>query len=369
MLTDEELEQHYEKKEVEELVALRKNLALVTNEELREQAGRRALRAMWSDELTYLSKTTWIVNKKSEMVLLKPNYAQIRFYEDVVQRCRRENRMIRGIALKARQLGYSTLIQALQNLWCDEHRHRFAMTVSYDEDSTEELFQKTKLMRDRAWFARKATRERGGVLHYAEPHGSVLYTCTAGNINAGRGRTLHHLHCSELPMWADAEATLQSVHQCVPKLAHTSVFHESTAKGAHGEFYDMWCAAEAGENSYIPFFAPWFWDPEYTFDFGSADRERAFMRTLNHEDQQYQATYKLTPGQMAWRAFKTKDDLKGSRAKFKEEYPACAEEAFLTSGHPVFSPEKIREMQLGVRPPLSVGDIFFVKEHEESQRI
>lgn len=237
------------------------------------------------------------------------------------------------------------------------------MTISYDEESTIELAEKSKVMHEMLWFPRplKKGRSRKGVMQFEKPHSSAFFTRTAGNINAGRSLTLHHLHASELPMWPDASQVLQSVEQCVPAKPKTSIIHESTAKGAVGEFYDLWNKAEAGENDYIPFFAPWFWDISYQLPFASEDHKRKFGRELIPEDREYQERYKLTLEQMAWREWIIRNSLQGSKAKWQEEYPADASEAFLTTGSPVFNPKLVRALQENCKKPAWQGDILLTR--------
>jgi hypothetical protein len=56
--------------------------------------------------------------------------------------------------------------------------------------------------------------------------------------------------------------------------------------------------------------------------------------------------YHLTDGQLVWRRKKVAQD---GLDLFKQEYPSTAEEAFLTSGAPVFNLAYLSEC--GPRPP------------------
>ncbi len=263
----------------------------------------------------------------------------------------------------------STLIQGLQFMWCDTYSHRYSMTISYDESSTEELFQKVHLMQQKQWFSRPTKRQKAKTVEFAEPHGSVFFTRTAGNPHAGRGLTLQHLHCSELPMWPDPDSTIVAVQQALPDTLDTTNFYESTARGAVGFFYDAWHAAERGENEFIPFFAPWFWDNNYTTPFSNGNHRNGFMRGLSPDDKTYMRAYNLSEEQMHWRYLSIRNKLKGSVAQFRQEYPACSEEAFLSSGRPVFNPDTVADLKNNIRHPLWVGDILLgdVKSHSETE--
>ncbi len=360
-LTLEELEPHYDKVEFQQLLAWDKVCIEIGDPEVRGQMGREFLRSMWPDELTYIQKTHFIKTKDGRLSLLVPNYAQKRFYEDVIQRCRRENRPIRGTILKARQLGFSTFIQSWQYEQCDRNRLRTSMTVSYDDPSTEELFQKAHLLHNMQVYARPKKRSRKNSLEF-EDNKSVFYARTAGNLGLGRSFTFQHLHNSEIPWWPDAEQTLLALNQAVPAQSETSVFDESTARGAVGPFYEKWQRAEAGESDFIPFFAPWFWDPHYTLPFPSEDHKRRFARTQSSEDRRYQQRFGLDMEQMHWRSWCIRNNCGGSIRKFQQEYPASATEAFLTTGSPVFDVEKILALEDNVRPAWFVGEVLLQKQ-------
>lgn len=353
----EELERIYTRKEAELLDGFRSAIETAPVPK-RGAMGRKLLRTLWPDELELISKTHWIQTKEPGVVkLLVPNFAQRRFYKEVIEFCRAEGLPIRAVVLKARQLGFSTFIQAWQYEQCDRESHRRSMTVSYDDTSTEEMFQKTSFIRKNQWFPRIAGRDRANTLEFSD-NGSTFYTKTAGNFSAGRSLTVHNLHCSELPMWEDATETLTGLLQAVPARPDTSIFYESTAKGRRGEFYDAWKAAADGRSNAVAFFAPWFWDPEYVLPFPSNDHRNAFGRSLDLLERRLGERHKLSLEQLHWRRYKIQNDLQGSARKFQQEYPSEAEEAFLTSGSPVFNQERIAELEHNATAPLFTGNIF-----------
>jgi hypothetical protein len=344
----------YDPHEIKVLCEAAKQLNPVADPAKRCEYGRRVLRALWPDELEFLSKQHWIATKTPGVkVLLRPNYAQRRFYSDVIEVCREEKLPIRGIILKARQLGFSTFIQSWQYEQCDRADLRLTMTVSYDDDSTKELFGKAKLIHDNLWFPRTAKRASKGVMEF--DNRSAFYARTAGNTRVGRSLTLHHVHCSEIPTWDDAEEALTSLTSCVPLSPDSSMFYESTAKGAYGPFYEAWTAADEGNSEFIPFFAPWFWDPNYVLPFPDDDRRKRFGREMLAKDRRYMERHKLSLEQMRWRDAKIKE-FQGSVRRFQQEFPAEPMEAFLTTGSPAFDPEKVAELASNAVGPLWSGD-------------
>ena len=248
----------------------------------------------------------------------------------------------------------STFIQAWQYEQCDRNNLRTSMTVSYDTDSTKEMFQKAKMIHGHSWFPHKAKRDSRGVVELVNE--STFYTRTAGNTRVGRSQTIHHCHCSEIPMWDDPAEALTSLTACVPVSPDSSLLYESTAKGAVGEFYQAWRDASRGESDMVPFFAPWFWDPEYKLGFPSEDHRRKFGRDLGHKDRRYMERHSLSLEQMRWRQKKIQG-YSGSIRRFRQEFPAEPMEAFLTTGSPAFDPDAVQELASNTTQPYFQGDI------------
>lgn len=348
----------FEAAEVGVLAHARSVLEQVDDTLTRNKMGRSLLRELWPDELTYIQKTHWIRTKDTDATVkrLVPRVAQQRFYRDVIVKCREEGRPIRGIVLKARQLGFSTLIQSWQYEQCDREPARNSLTISYDDPSTQEMLRKAKFVHGRMWFPHPTKRDAEGVIEFSDNQ-SQFIARTAGNFSAGRGDTFHHIHCSEIPMWPDPGETLTSALQCVPTAQNSSVFYESTAKGAMGEFYDAWRAAEAGESDFVPFFAPWFWDPDYALEFPSEDHANLFGRSLTVTERRLRDDHDLSLEQLHWRRYKIRNELQGSEAKFRQEFPSTPTEAFLTSGSPVFNADAIAELEKNATPPQWRGNI------------
>jgi hypothetical protein len=110
------------------------------------------------------------------------------------------------------------------------------------------------------------------------------------------------------------------------------VILESTANGIGGYFYDQWLLAEAGKSDYIAIFMPWFWADEYRWPVPEGWEQ-------SPEEAEYAETYHLDLEQLAWLHFKN-IELSGKPGKigwkFRQEYPANAEEAFQTGGDKSF---------------------------------
>ena len=83
------------------------------------------------------------------------------------------------------------------------------------------------------------------------------YCLASAEENAGRGRTIQNLHCSEVSRWGrKGDEALASLRAAV--VPGGEIVLESTANGAGGLFYEEWQRAE--ETGYTQHFFPWWFD-------------------------------------------------------------------------------------------------------------
>lgn len=322
---------------------------------------RRFVDKRWPTEAQRINNTHWITVKSGGMGLMRWNRAQRELYKLILE-LEAAGEPGRIIIVKARQLGISAFMQSLQYDRVSYHPGTNSMTVNYEDKVTEELFRKAKMIHDSHMGALPTTRNPLDTIQFAPPHNGAFFTSTARSVGSGRSMTYQSLHCSELPLWNDPDGTLYGLSQSCPLKPGTLIVIESTARGAFGMFYDLWNAAVERTSNYVPFFAPWHWDEEYTLAFVNEAARRAFKRSLTPKDKRYQETHGLTDEQMNWRAYKTKSDLFGDEAMFRQEFPITADEAFLTSGSPAFDPEWVQDLRMSVRPPLWTGDPIYTSQ-------
>jgi hypothetical protein len=100
-----------------------------------------------------------------------------------------------------------------------------------------------------------------------------------------------------------------------------------------GKFREQWVGATNGSTGYFPFFSPWFESAEYT-TMPPADFEPT------HEEKELATTFGLDWGQLCWRRRKI---ATSGHDLFKQEYPATPDEAFISTGRPVFNPDYLQQ--------------------------
>jgi hypothetical protein len=193
--------------------------------------------------------------KSGRLVPLVANGAQRRFEE----RRGREN-----IVLKARQMGMSTWVAGRFLLRTILVPGTTTLMVAHTRESAEALFGTVVRM----WENLPAEvqqlaggRGRASASQMTFPGmDSEFRVASAGEANAGRGLTVHNLHCSEVARWpGDAAETLAGLRAAVAPGGE--VVLESTPNGAYGGFYAEWMGAE--ERGVVRHFLPWWMEPSY----------------------------------------------------------------------------------------------------------
>jgi len=257
-----------------------------------------------------------------------------------IERQYNENRPVRIIVLKARQLGISTATEAVLFWWCFLHPGSNSLVLSHEDSQAQELFAMTKLYWD-SWphktlySSRYATRRQ---LAFKETL-SQIRVATAKNEEAGRGSTLQALHASEVAYWPNPEALWSNLDQSVSQHPKSLVVLESTANGVGNWFYDMWQRAEEGSIDYVPMFFPWYKHPEYHHKQYTRHtklelnpEEKHLLKLMESEGYDDEYIY----GAISWRHWKILNSYNGDIDRFMEGYPSYPEEAFVTSGKPIF---------------------------------
>lgn len=330
-------------------------------------AGREILRAMWPVWNERVQKTHWIDTKsgKVNQIIYKPFQQRLfrTFWDQWAGR-----KPVRIILLKARQMGSSAFVQHLYYALCDEVSGLNCITINYDDFTASEMLEKSKTIHSRLWFPRPLDRDPTAAIEWSAPHGSSMFSFTAGGKRAGTSLTFQLMHITELSLWDFAAETLDNTLQVIQDRPSTSIIIESTANGAQGEFYERFVKAERGESDYTAFFAPWCEEPGYTLPFASGAAKAAFERSLEPQEKRLMEQHddewgcacgnRLSLEQMHWRRFKIRNGFHGSTVRFQEKFPITSQEAFLASGAPVFSHSVLFTMDKQTRPPSWKGFIY-----------
>lgn len=292
--------------------------------ELLREYGEQIRDPLWRIENLYM-----IMDADGEAVRFTPNRAQRRFLRRMWHR---------NIILKARQLGFTTLIQLLildsmlftPNVRCGVIAHKKEDAEAFFSDKI--LFAYDRLP-ELVRLIVPPVKRAGGTLRLA--NNSQVRVATSL-----RSGTLQILHISEFaklgrerPLRASevVTGTLPTVQ------ADGLVFIESTAEGAEGEFHRMTEEArkllEAGETlnrkQFKFHFFPWWQDPKYVLPEAVGRMVLSDAETQYFDKVEQYAGKAITPAQRAW--YMQELAQQGSEEKMWREFPSTPDEPFQVS--------------------------------------
>lgn len=307
-----------------------------------------------------------ITTKLGELLPLKYNKGQ-RAIQAGIEKQRMVGRPVRQALLKARQFGGSTEYEA--EIFKDTIMRHFrrSMIIAHSLDSarwlrdmSDRYYQHYKLSKpikkqesDKWWkFKHKASDG-------SDAESSLLID-TADEISAGHSLTVHNLHLSEIQLWRNAQELVKGLFPTVPDHPDTMIFMEGTGCGVGNWWYDFIQMAmdESSEWNFV--FVPWYDIEDYQIPSMTEDESCDFMAHLDDYETEL-AQKGVTAAQMLWRRKKIKDHFNGIVEDFQTQYPATPDEAFLTSGRPVFAVDKVRDGMARAVEPLFVGDLTLNK--------
>jgi len=279
-----------------------------------------------------------ILTKDIEVVPFVPNWAQEEFLA-VAQRQLDTTGRVRIITLKARQLGISTVTEAMLYCTCHVIPNYKAMVMAHEVPASQNLLAMTQ----RYWDTDPlkplySTKYEGQNKLAWETPGvdatSSMTVATAGNKAVGRSATIHGLHASEVAYWPEPKKVWTGLAQTIPKKPGTIVVIESTAQGVGNFFEQMWNRAVNGESEYEPLFFPWHRHPEYTAEAIGIDPTRP-LGPLDQAEQMLREMG-ISDSRLWWRRHCIRDECDNDVHMFDQEYPATPEMAFVSSGTNVY---------------------------------
>lgn len=292
--------------------------------------------------LQYIQTFLRIKTKDNKIVPFKLNSPQRRLYE-VIKHEAQANKPIRIIILKARQMGFSTLTEALIFHRTATKENVNSLIIAHKDDATSNLFSMSKLFYNELPSMLKPHRKASNAkeLIFDSPAraeniiglNSKIKCATAGGDGVGRSDTFSNVHISEFAFWTGNKMeTLNGLLQSVPSQPGTMVIIESTANG-FDEFKRLWDAAVNKENDFIPVFFPWYELAEYQKPYDGFE--------LTEEEKELRKRFSLSLEQLSWRRWCIKNNCGGDIDLFKQEYPATPEEAFIATGACIFDTQSI----------------------------
>lgn len=290
----------------------------------------------------------WLEAACSELYVLGKDRSVVRFGDvmkpaqrDFIAECQSqlESRgQVRICVLKARQIGISTVIEAILFVLAMMFDDFKILIVSHEKESSEGILE----MGTRYWktypFSEFMSEKYNGKNHLGWVHGSDIKVATAANENTGRSKTIHGLHLSEVAFYDDPEKMMTGLSSVIPTFGLTVMFYESTANGVGNFFHRECMRAMRGDSDFVFKFYPWWDDPEYTSAYIPADvrAKYAQLNELDAEEQRLVKDFGVDMERLLWRRWYIANKCQGDVEKFHQEMPSTPHEAFISTGRNVF---------------------------------
>jgi len=279
----------------------------------------------------------------SPLILNEPQQA----YYQAVRKAKTEGKPMRFIILKARQMGFSTLTEALIFTFVMWTKNTKALIVAHDMESSNNIFSMSRMFYDylpneikpmvklsnakELVFENPSKSEEERKLNQGLR--SQIRVATAGSESVGRGNTFNYVHISEYAFWTGRkEDTLVGILQAVPNTPDSLVVIESTAYG-FDHFKKLWDDAVNGASGFTPLFFAWWQMETYRMTYDGTP--------LTKEEEKMKQDFNLDNDQIQWRRWCIRTNCGNDINKFRQEYPSTPQEAFIMSGRPVFDSERI----------------------------
>ena len=179
---------------------------------------------------------------------------------------------------------FTSFVSAYQLARAITHKNFQGYTLADNADNTEAIFSdKAKYYLDtlptRVTPTIKYSNRKE--LDFSKENGKGMNSkwrvATAGNIDAGRSKTLSFFHGSEVAFWKDARQILVGLSEAFTKNA--IVILETTANGFN-EYRQMW----EDDNNYKKLFFEWWKTPEYQLSFTSDKHRQEFETFIQETD-------------------------------------------------------------------------------------
>lgn len=273
---------------------------------------------------------------ESYVMPFKPNRAQRRFIMRLWHR---------NIILKARQLGFTTLIAIM---WLDHamfNGNQRCGMIAQDRETAEAIFRDKIIfaydhlpeeIRQRFPLARASTKE----LLFAHNNSSIRVATSV------RGGTIHRLHVSEFGKICAKfpDKAKEVMTGSIPAVPLSGILViESTAESANGEFYELSKRAQAKHydhtkltaRDYRFHFYAWWQEPTYRMDSTLVSISREQHDYFDRIETEKGVECKIDLDQRAWYVATQQADFPGREERMWQEYPSTPDEAFQqsTEGH------------------------------------
>lgn len=277
----------------------------------------------------------WLVvqNQEGELVPLILN----RIQRDFAKKLEKYPRIL---ALKPRQVGISTVIQAW-HYYNIVRGNTKASTLCHDSDLTDELRAVADRFHDNIPEQYRPVRKYANakVTTYPDKNSQARIATVGGHgtensssKRKGRGGSNTDIHGTEVAFWPDALGVMSAAMQA----GKPRIVLESTPNGMVGQFYEWCMQALDGKGVWILAFYEWWWNEAYQLSYAEyCERIPNAPETpapFSSDEQALVEKHGLSAEQIYWRRWKQAE----LPHTFEQEYPEDPRSCFLASGKSYF---------------------------------
>lgn len=280
--------------------------------------------------------------------------------------------------LKARQLGMSTLIEAIGAHRATTNPHIFGLVAADVPEQSNYMFEMLERFVEHLppWLnPGKRFHLRGEELVFeTDTHiwvGSGKSTRGQGAEHGqergqlSRGKTLSFAHLSELSSWDAAEQIDSALIPAINPSRRTFVAFESTAKGFNW-WWQHWKTSEDGLTRFTNIFIPWYVE-RTKYQKPAPSNWSPSQRTLTHARMCADSStpwmgskVELSRDQLYWyETTRAGYEAKGLLSTFLEEYAYDADDAFQQSGRGIFDLDLRQRVKEQAKPIQTIIEVHW----------
>lgn len=304
----------------------------------------------------YIETYYYIKLKEGGVIKFKLNEPQQKIYNAIKEESKKQ-KPIRIIIPKARQMGVSTLIEAIMMYNTSTRFGVKTGIIAHVGEATNNLYDMSKLYYNLLPDAIKPSLLASNAKELIfdkrgnKGLGSRITCMTAEGSGVGRSYTFQYLHMSEYAYWGDKKKEIKAgLMAAVPSIPGTMVIIESTGNG-FDDFRDLCYEAQSGNSEWRLIFLAWHEMESYRKPYNGLE--------LTSKEIELKKLYKLDNEQIAWRRYTIATDCGGDESLFNQEYPSCLEDCFVSSGNCPFDKTNIISQINVASEPVMRGEFVF----------
>lgn len=302
------------------------------------------------------------------------NYGQRRYLK-VIYSMDKNNKPVRIIICKRRQVGFSTETQ-LYIGWKQLFQLNMARSqvVAHVENTAKLIRGMYSLMIANlpAWLfglpdgtkLRLAPFERSNKTLMVNKIGCRISVGSSERPDSLAGDDASFVHYSEVALFKSStnikpQQLIQTINSGVSYAPNTMIVYESTARGVGDFFHTEWLRAKNGESNLVAFFSPW---SDKTDDELHIDNIPDFIRTMS-DYERWQFEQGATLEGILW--YREASKSVPDKWRWKSDQPTTDVEAFQSTGRRLYSQDDVERLRKNCIEPAFIGDIYGQKTFGE----